>query len=130
MTVEANQPAAGAPNTPAPQTQASDQAALQAARDEAVTAERKRAAEIMGCEEAKDRPKLAAALVEQGVELAAAQKLLAAAPKESGASPLDRAMAGINDPDVGAEGEAAEGKIDLAAMMDARVAARYGRREA
>jgi len=130
MTVEANQPAAGAPNTPAPQTQASDKAALQAARDEAVSAERKRAAEIMGCEEAKERPKLAAALVEQGVDLAAAQKLLAATPKESGGSPLDRAMAGVNNPDVGAGGESEPSKIDLAAMMDARVAARYGRREA
>lgn len=125
MTVEANQPAAGAPNTPAPQTQASDQAsdqaALQAARDEAVATERKRVADIMGCDDAKDRPKLAAALVEQGVELATAQKLLAAAPKEAKGSRLDQAMAGINNPDVGAGGESEAGALSLSRVMAAKL---------
>ncbi|MCB2190344.1 MAG: S49 family peptidase [Deltaproteobacteria bacterium] len=129
MTVEANQPAAGVPNTPAPETQANGQADIQAAKDEAVAAERKRVADIMGCDEAKERPALAAALVEQGVELATAQKLLAAAPKEVKGSPLDRAMAGIDNPDVGAGAEAEAGKVDLAARMEARVQARYGQRE-
>lgn len=130
MTVEANQPAAAAPSSPAPETNISAPGDHAQAAAEAVAAERARASAIMSCEEAQGRAKLAQELVTQGTEVEAAKKILAVASKENAASPLDRAMAGVNNPNVGAGGESDAGKIDLAAMMGARVAARYGRREA
>ncbi|RJX35659.1 MAG: S49 family peptidase [Desulfarculus sp.] len=118
MTAEVQKPAAAASNTPAPETQAQ----AQAARDEAVQAERQRVAAILALPEAKGREALAQELVSQGASVEAAQKLLAAAPAQAAETPLDRAMRGVPNPSVGAGGGAEEGRPPrLAAVMARRL---------
>jgi signal peptide peptidase SppA len=93
-------------------TQASLDAAVAAARNEGVIAERQRMNDIMGCEEAKDRPAAAKALVESGMDAAMAKTTLGKLPKEAAAapayaerateqSPFEKAMARSPNPEVG-----------------------------
>lgn len=102
-------------------------AALDGARAEAgataVKAERDRIRGILGCEEAKGRMALAVALaLDSDSAPEAAKKLLAAAPKDEGkpANALAAAMAGLKNPEVGADGS---GDGDDAAAEARRIAA-------
>lgn len=93
-------------------------------RAEGVKAERERVGAILGCEEAKDRTKLALHLALQtDGDAASAKKLLAQASKESGGS-FASAMASLGNPKVGTETglESSGGvtRIDTKGIYEAR----------
>lgn len=100
-------------------TQEQHDAAVATARaeayDEGVAAERKRRDDIMGSDEAKDRPIAASAAVDAGMTVEAAKVMLAKlpvekadeassepAPQPKGKSPFEQAMEGTENPGVGA----------------------------
>lgn len=112
----------------AEQSQAEMDAALAKARSEGESigktagqaAERTRISAILNCEESKGRSKMAQTLaLETDLEPAAAQKLLTSAALEVKAetNPLAAAMAGVNNPAVGADGAVTEG-VPVSAAWD------------
>lgn len=145
-----NELMATTPKTPAATdgqfTQAQMDEAVAAAkaegRTEGETAERERMNEIMGCEEAKERPVAAKALLEAGMDAATAKTTLAKMPKETvatteepkpaadageepkpaaGTDGFAKAMAATGNPEVGAEAEAEGGEGDPDASKSAEL---------
>ncbi len=98
-------PAATAPAAPAaPPAAAPAAAAAEAPAVDAAAAERTRIAAITGSDEAKGRSQLASHIAfNTAMSADDAKKLLAASPKEAGASPLAAAMAGVPNPAVGTD---------------------------
>lgn len=111
--------AGGSNTTQALAAAAPTAAQLETARQEAVTAERARAKSIMGCDEAKDKQKLAQHCVDSGLSLEVAKGVLsAAAPEKPAAAAPAPAAAGNafkahmdagDHPNVGAGGSGGEG---------------------
>ncbi len=108
--------------TPAATTQQPDPAAQ-------IRADRQRTQAILGHAEAAGRRKLAEHLAfatDMSVEAAAG--MMAAAPKEAAESPLTRAMGGIQNPKVGADGEPTAASDKKVVSIDANAV--YNRRRA
>lgn len=113
--------------SPAPAAPAVDAAAVAA---EARKAERERVSAIIGCEEAKGREGLAqhfAANTDLTVDQAKAA--LAAAPKTSSekANPLEQAMSGVKNPEVGAASAGKSDEDETLAFIRANSAKQEGR---
>jgi signal peptide peptidase SppA len=104
----------------------------EAGRAEGAKAERERIAAVLGCDEAKDRAKLALHLaLETDSAPEAAKKLLAAASKDApGASGFAAAMAQIKNPKVGVDGEDAGAPQARATSVNEIYAARRQARAA
>ena len=111
---------------------AEGETAAATAKSEGVTAERNRRSTIMQSEEAKDRPKAAAAMVEKGLDADMAVSLLAELPKENAApapapkpkatgTPFDDHMQHEGTPDVGAEGGSGGEELDDDAKATASI---------
>lgn len=90
---------------PKPKLDAKAQAAVDEARAEGIAEERARIAAILALPEACDREKLAAELAISDMPAAAAERLLAASPKERG---LLAEMAGFKQHAVGSDGGGAD----------------------
>lgn len=105
-----------------------DQAAINTAVSAALAEDRTRQAAIVGSDEAKGREALAQTLALEGMSADQAKRILAAAPKTLAAAapaadPLSAAMAATDQPNVGADTEAAAPGEATSASLTATILA-------